>query len=543
MFDFNSPDDDGFVGKKDIQFDADARARLIDGIDKLANAVKVTLGPGGRNVIIQRRGQSPIITKDGVTVARHITLKDPHEDAGAQVVREAASRTNDVAGDGTTTATVLVQAIVHAGQKVLAAGHQPKRVKQGMECALEDILGTLRETATVVNSSEQIAHVGTISANGDKVIGNSIAKAMDRVGAQGIITIEDAKGMETSLELVDGIRLDRGYTSPYFVNDVERMRVEYENAYVLVTNRQIKTMLELIPILEKVQKESRPILIIADEVEGEALKLLTANKMQGKLECCVIVAPGRGAHRINLLQDISCMLGGTLVSDADGRSASELTLGDLGTCAKVTVTRTHTTLIQGGGDPEMRATRKGALEAQLTDDPTLDDVEVKKIQARLQIMGGAAAIIKVGGATEVELGERKDRIVDALNATQAAAEEGLVPGGGIALYRAAQFWRGAKSFQSMNHDEMVGYAIVLEACEAPLQQILENAGQNAAKTMAKIDDQPSKTMGFDAANGTFVDMLESGVIDPVKVTRTALENAISVGGIVLTVGASIVEVE
>lgn len=525
--------------KKDIQFDVDARDRLIRGVDKLADAVKVTLGPGGRNVIIHKSGQAPIITKDGVTVARHVVLADPHENAGAQVVKEAASRTNEVAGDGTTTATVLTQAIVRTGKKYLAAGHQPKSMGVGMELALDHIVDALVEIAEPVNSSQHIRHVGTISANGDEVIGNAISAAMDKVGVQGIITIEDAKGMETSLELVDGIRLDRGYTSPYFVNDVERMRVNYENAYVLVSNRQFKAMADLIPIMEKIVKEGRPILIIADEVEGEALKLLTANKMQGKLDCCVIVAPGRGEHRINLLGDIACMTGATLIADGDGRSMADLTLDDLGMCGKVIVTRTHTTLIQGRGDEANRGVRKASVEKLLSDQP--DDLETKKLQARLAILGGAAAIIKVGGATEVEMGERKDRIVDALNATQAAAEEGIVPGGGMALYRISRMLQESLKSIDMSTDERAGYMVVLQACESPLRQILENAGLQVDKILATLDGKPSQ-VGFNAAVGQFVDMVDSGVIDPVKVTRTALENAISVGGIILTVGASIVDV-
>lgn len=528
-------------GKKDIRFDSEARSRLIDGIDKLADAVKTTLGPGGRNVIIQKRGRTPIVTKDGVTVARHVVLSDPHEDAGAQVVREAASRTNDVAGDGTTTATVLVQALVHGGQKVLAAGHQPKLLKQGMERALADVVAELRRCAIAVTTSEQIAHVGTISANGEREIGDAIAEAMDVVGPQGIITIEEAKGMETHLELVDGIRLDRGYTSPYFVNDVDRMQVTYENAYVLVTNRQYKSMLDLVPVLEKVQKEAKPILIIADSVEGEALKLLTANKSQGRLECCVIVAPGRGEHRIDLLGDIAAMTGAKLITDGDGIKPEDIELDYLGVCGRITVTRHHTTLIQGSGDEDIKYARKAAVERKLLDDPTLDDVETRKLQARMQVLGGAAAIIKVGGATEVEMGERKDRIVDALNATQAAAEEGIVPGGGVALWRTSRALE-LEAHRQATADEQTGYRVVLDACCAPIRQILENAGQPAERVTARLEDMPSD-MGFNAAKGSYESMLRSGVIDPVKVTRSALENAVSVGGIVLTVGASIVEIE
>lgn len=527
------------VTKKNVMFDDDARRRLIVGVDKLANAVKVTLGPGGRNVIIQRKDDQPIITKDGVTVAQHIALVDPHEDVGAKAVAQAASRTNDLAGDGTTTATVLTQALIHAGQKVLAAKYVPKQVVLGVKKAADDVVEHLRSQATPIETSEQISFVGTISANGDKHIGDAIAKAMERVGANGIIDVDEAKGFETQLELIDGIRIERGYTSPYFVTDMNRMVVEFDDPYILVTNRRYKSLTELIPILERVQRESAPILIIADEVEGEALKLLTANKMQGKLDCCVICAPERGTRRVTLLDDIACMVGATLITDGDGRDMSDVTLNDLGRCKKLTISKTTTTMIGGMSDRNVRDERIKTLESQLASD-ILTDPERDFIQRRLAILGGAAAMIKVGGATELEMIERRDRIVDALNATQAAADEGIIPGGGVALYRTAKtLMSNIENIESP--DQRAGYMMMLEACTAPLRQILHNAGQNAEKIMAKLDDDDTYTYGYDAVRCAFVDMMKAGVIDPVKVTTTAVHNASSIGGIILTVGASIVD--
>lgn len=528
--------------KKDIRFNDDARSRIIEGIDILANAVKVTLGPGGRNVIIARDGQPPISTKDGVTVARHVRLRDAHHDAGAQVVLEAASRTNDVAGDGTTTATVLAQAIVHAGRRALAGGHQPKALKHGMELAKDDIITQLKSHARPVETSEQIANVGTISANGDKIVGDALAAAMDKVGSRGIITIEDAKGIDTQLELIDGVRLDRGYTSPYFVNDVEHMQVTFEDAYVLISDRTFKTIPEVLPLLERISKEGKPLLIIADEVKDDALKLMTMNKMRGQLHVCVIVAPGRGSSRIDLLGDLAAVLGGTVISTGDDHVGAELTLDQLGRCSKIVVTRTNTTLIGGAGDKgqdSSKDVRKRGIEEKIHLDPTIDELELGRLRERLGILCGAAAIIKVGGSTEVELGERRDRIVDALNATQAAADEGIITGGGTALYRAAHR-ASLERDRSIDESTRVGYDIVVSACSAPIRQILENAGFNAEKILAQVDMLEIE-QGFDAAAGQFVNMYEHGVIDPVKVSRSALENAVSVGGIIVTLGASIVD--
>lgn len=531
--------------KKNIRFNDDARLAIIAGIDKLANAVKITLGPGGRNVIIAREGQAPIVSKDGVTVAKSVRLENPHEDAGAQVALEAASRTNDVAGDGTTTATVLAQAIVHAGQRVLAAGHKPKAVKKGMELARDMIISSLKDMAIAVNTSEQIANVGTISANGDKIVGAALAAAMDRVGPQGIITIEDAKGIETQLELIDGIRLDRGYTSPYFVNDVERMQVVFENAYVLLSDRVFKSIPDVQILLEQISKEGRPLLVIADEVKDDALKMMTMNKMRGQLQICVVVAPGRGSSRIDQLGDMAAVLGGSVLTTGDDIAGVDIKLSHLGQCDKIVITRGTTTLIGGHGDhgdESQRAVRRKGVEETLSSGVIVDDVELGKFRERLAILGGAAAIIKVGGSTEVELGERRDRIVDALNATQAAAEEGIVPGGGLSLFRAAQI--ASKSSERKlitDESELVGYDIVVSSCSSPIRQILDNAGFNAEKIIAQIEESEDYYIGFDAAQGKLTDMIKAGIIDPVKVSRSALENAVSVGGIVVTLGASIVD--
>lgn len=544
MFNPNDPNDGAVIettSSSNIAFGDDARKQLLRGIDKLADAVQVTLGPGGRNVIIYRSGEQPIITKDGITVARHVNLADPHENAGACILREAASRTNDVAGDGTTTATVLARAIVKAGQRMLSAGHKPKLIKQGIDKAVNDVIDHISATTMKVDTLDQIRHVGTISANGDVLVGDSIARAMERVGLQGIITIEDAKGMETCLELVDGIKIDRGYTSPYFVNKPDIMHVEFDNPYVLVSNKTFKTNAEILPILEAVHKTGRPLLVIANEVADEALKLMTANKLQGTLATCVIVAPGRGDHRLELLDDIALMYGATLLTDGDGRRPESITIAELGTCSKVIVTRTNTTFIGTGASSnfDARVARRTELEAKLTLDVTLDDVETKKVQARLQILGGTAAIIKVGGVTEVEMGERKDRIIDALNATQAAGEEGIIPGGGVALFRASQALRKSLDVHSDDPSVIAGYHIVLDACNAPISMIIENVGLDFARIAIELEGTHG-TMGFDARTGKLMDMLESGILDPLKVTCCALKNAASVSGIILTVGASIV---
>lgn len=515
---------------RDILIDDKARRLLIVGINKLADVVKVTLGPGGRNVIIAQPGQAPIVTKDGVTVARHVFLPDPHEDAGAQVVKEVASRTNDVAGDGTTTATVIVQALVNEGQRLLAAGHNPKDIVRQMNDAAENVASYLAIRAEPIQSSEQICSIGTISANGDHVVGRALADAMTQVGPHGIITIEDAKGAETSLELVDGIRLDRGYTSPYFINDVDRMQVHLKNPWILVSDRQYKIAADLIPIMERAQKAGKSLLIIADEVADECLKALTINKTKGILQSCVIVAPGRGEHRIELLRDLSIVLGGTYISQGDDINGVTLLESHMGSCAEVIVTRTTTTLIRGAGSTAERDARRTVLEEQLSD-PTLDDVTRHDVQDEMAIVASAAAIIHVGGVTEVELHERKDRIIDALNATRAAAAEGIIPGGGMALYRASQDLMETRKQEP-------GGLMLLKSLRAPFVQILQNAGYEPEKLSAKLDDT-TWNMGIDANTGRCIDMLVAGVIDPVRVTRTALENAVSVAGIVLTVGASI----
>lgn len=538
---------EGPQSTRDIRFDADARDWLISGVDKLADAVKVTLGPGGRNVVIHRRGCRPTLTKDGVTVASHIKLQDPREDAGAQVVLQAASRTNDVAGDGTTTATVLAQAMVHAGRRALAAGHEPKGLKAGMNAACSDICTRIRELATPIDASLHISHVGTISANGDRSVGDAIAQAMERVGTQGIITVEDAHGGQTELELVDGVRFDRGYKSPYFINDPERAQVTFDDAYVLVSDRTFKTMADLLPIVEAVSREGRPLLVIAGDIEDEALKLLTLNKVRGTLKSCAIIAPGRGSGRVDLLGDIASIVGAEVLTMGDDRKGADIRVEHLGKCERIEVTRTHTTLVGGWAvrhAPEQRDLRKQGVEEQLRDDTTLGSKERGRLEERLAILGGAAAVIKVGGATEVEQGERRDRIIDALHATQAAAAEGVLPGGGMSLHRIAGEARDSRGAATSAFD--VGYDIVVDACCAPAVQVLTNAGHNPTSVIHNLsikthEHEDEHTWGFDAALGDECDMWERGIIDPAKVVRVALENATSVSAAVLTTGALIVE--
>lgn len=524
------------VQQHDVKFDDDARNAVCAGIDKLADAVKVTLGPGGRNVIIASRGRTPVVTKDGVTVARSIRLADPHADAGAQLIMQAASRTNDVVGDGTTTSTVLTQAIVHAGRRALAAGIHPQRIKEGMELACDHITQALRDMARQVTSREDLLNVATVSANGDADMGDVIATAVERVGPNGIITVSDTSGHTTTLELVDGVRLNRGYTSQYFVNDAERARVVLEKPYILTSECQFKTVQELLPIAEWCAGQGRPLLIIADDVKDEALKFLTGNKARGALNVCVIVAPGRGSARVDLLGDIVSIVGGQVMTQ--GHMMSQPAVDMLGQCDQVVVTRTETSLICGTatGSAEDRAARRINVEREL-EDPTLPDDRRARLRERLTILTGAAAIVHVGGVTEVELRERRDRIVDAINATQVASRSGIVPGGGCALVWARSSCRVPSDIE---HGVTVGYGIVLDACSSPLEQIASNAGHNHSRALAAVEDATG-CIGFDARTGDLVDMIDAGIIDPVDVTCASLSSAVSVGCIVVTLGASVVE--
>jgi chaperonin GroEL len=524
----------------DVKFDDDARNAVCEGIDKLANAVKVTLGPGGRNVIITSRGRTPVVTKDGVTVARSIRFADQHADAGAQLIMQAAARTNDVVGDGTTTSTVLTQAIVHAGRRALAAGIHPQRIKDGMELACDHVTQALREISRDVTSRDDLVHIATVSANGDADMGNVIATAVERVGPNGIITVSDTSGHTTTLELVDGVRFNRGYTSPYFVNDTERARVVLEKPYILTSDCQFKTVQELLPIAEWCVGQGRALLIIADDVKDEALKFLTGNKARGALNVCVVVAPGRGSARVDLLGDIVSIVGGQVMTQ--GHMMSQPAVDMLGQCDQVVITRTETSLICGaasGSPPDTtseRNARRINVEREL-EDPTLPDDRRARLRERLTILTGAAAIVHVGGVTEVELHERRDRIVDAINATQVASRSGIVPGGGCALVWARS---NCHVLGDTEHGVAVGYDIVLDACSSPLEQIAINAGHNPARALAAVEDATGH-IGFDARTGNLVDMIEAGIIDPVDVTCASLSSAVSVGCIVVTLGASVVE--
>lgn len=523
----------------DVKFGTEARLELSKGIDILADVVKVTLGPGGRNVVIARSGQPPIVTKDGVTCARHVVLENGHYDAGARIVLEAASRTNDLAGDGTTTATVLAQSLVRGANKLLSAGHQPRHMTLGLNKVLDDILDELAAASHAISGRDDLARIGTISANGDTEIGTMLADAFEAVGPGGIVTVEDGRGHKTVLDVIDGIKLGgRGYTSPYFVNDVERMRVTFEDAYILITDMTFKTMVDVMPLLELVHREGKPLLIIASAVVDEALKLITVNKTRGTLQSCVIVAPGRGTARVELLHDIAARVGGNVLLEGSGRSCGDLTLADLGRCTKVIVTQHDTVLVGGAGDQELVGQRMEGLEhvAQLgRQDSGL-------ISERRAILTGAAAIVKVGGATDIEVGERRDRIVDALNAVKAAMVEGIIPGGGCTLLHIARKLHDEVKSGKRVIDEMsaAGYMLGLQACEAPFRQIAENAGYSAEKALTQMT---SSKLGVDATTGDVVDMLEAGIIDPVKVTSTAYTNAVSIANTVISIGASLVEVK
>lgn len=526
------------IQQHDVKFDDDARNAICAGIDKLADAVKVTLGPGGRNVIIASRGKTPIVTKDGVTVARAIRLSDPHADAGAQLIMQAASRTNDVVGDGTTTSTVLTQAIVHGCKRALAAGIHPQHLKKGMELACEHVIDTLKKSAYQIKSRDDLLNVAKISSNGDSTMGDVIATAVERVGSNGIISVSNTSGHTTTLELVDGVRFERGYTSQYFVNDLERSRVVLERPYILVSDCQFKTMQELLPIAEMCASQGRSLLIIADDVKDEALKFLTGNKARGALNVCVVVAPGRGSARIDLLGDIVSIVGGQVVTMGSSLT-SQPTIDVLGECEQIIVTRTETSLICGTSTvTNDRAARRVNVEREL-EDPTLPDDQRSRLRERLTILTGAAAIVHVGGVTEVELHERRDRIIDAINATQVALRSGIIAGGGCALARAR-----LSCIISDDTDPGIfaGYKIVLSACTVPLEQIARNAGLNHTRILANIEDGNSNIIGFDVTTGNVIDdMIIAGIVDPVDVTCASLTSAISVGSIVVTLGASVIE--
>lgn len=524
---------------KDIKFDVEARDGLKRGVDALANAVKVTLGPKGRNVIIGRSfGAPPIVTKDGVSVAKEIELEDPLENMGAQMVKEVASKTNDLAGDGTTTATVLAQAIVKEGLKNVAAGANPMDLKRGIDKAVEAIVADLaKQSKEVGNSSEKIKQVASISANNDDVIGDLIAKAFGKVGKEGVITVEEAKGTETYVDIVEGMQFDRGYLSPYFVTNSDKMVTDLENPYILLYDKKVSTMKDLLPILEPVAQSGKPLLIIAEDVDGEALATLVVNKLRGSLKIAAVKAPGFGDRRKAMLEDIAILTGGTVISEERGFTLENTTLEMLGTAERVTIDKDNTTVVNGAGDKSLIKNRVNQIKAQI--ETTTSDYDKEKLQERLAKLAGGVAVLYVGAASEVEMKEKKDRVDDALHATRAAVEEGIVAGGGVALVRAKSV---LNDITTENLDETTGIQIVARAIEAPLRTIVENAGGEGSVVVSKVMEG-KKDFGYDAKTETYVDMLKAGIIDPKKVTRIALENAASVAGMILTTECALVDIK
>jgi chaperonin GroEL len=525
---------------KQVLFRDDARAELLEGVNILAEAVKVTMGPRGQNVVIEQQGAPPILTKDGVTVAQAINLKDKFKNLGVQMVKEAASRTAEVAGDGTTTATVLSQAIFKEGLKVLAAGYLDSEVRKGIALAEQHITTQLKNSAQPVTTDEEIIQVGAISANGDRQIGELLCQAIDAVGRDGVITVEEAKGFKTTLSIVEGAEIDRGYLSPYFINNHEKMTVELDKPYVLLINKKISTLNEILPILEKAHKAQASLLVVADDIEGEAMQGLVVNKMKGILNVCAIRAPAFGEARVNVLNDLGLLLGCTPFSAAEGSELSSISLDDLGTCRKVVVHKYSTVFIDCAAPPEDIKALTEILHTQL-EDPAADDNSKDLLRRRLGMLAGGVAILRVGGATEIELKERKDRVDDALHATQAAIEEGIVPGGGVALVRAAKTLDKFPK-KGMSEGVKVGITLVQKACYEPLQQIVKNSGGSSEVILEKVLGLRDNR-GYDAAAEQIVDMLDAGIIDPVKVVRSALENASSAASMLLSVGAAMVEDE
>ncbi|RKS00613.1 chaperonin GroEL [Flavobacterium sp. 102] len=523
---------------KDIKFDIEARDGLKRGVDALANAVKVTLGPKGRNVIIGKSFGGPNVTKDGVTVAKEIELKDPLENMGAQMVKEVASKTNDLAGDGTTTATVLAQAIVKEGLKNVAAGANPMDLKRGIDKAVEAIVADLGKQAQVVGSdSEKIKQIASISANNDEVIGELIATAFGKVGKEGVITVEEAKGTDTYVDVVEGMQFDRGYLSPYFVTNPEKMEVELERPYILLYDKKVSSLKELLPILEPVAQSGKPLLIIAEDVDGEALSTLVVNKLRGALKIAAVKAPGFGDRRKAMLEDIAILTGGTVIAEESGYTLENTTLEMLGTAEKVTIDKDNTTIVNGAGEADMIKNRVNQIKAQM--ETTTSDYDKEKLQERLAKLAGGVAVLYVGAASEVEMKEKKDRVDDALHATRAAVEEGIVAGGGVALLRAKSVLADLKSD---NADEATGIQIVSRAVESPLRTIVENAGLEGSVVVAKVSEGKAN-FGYNAKTDEYVDMLKAGIIDPKKVTRVALENAASVAGMILTTECALVEIK
>jgi len=523
------------MAAKEVKFGRNAREKMLRGVDILADAVKVTLGPKGRNVVIDKSFGAPRITKDGVSVAKEIELEDKFENMGAQMLREVASKTNDTAGDGTTTATVLGQAIVQEGAKAVAAGMNPMDLKRGIDLAVAEVVAELLKKAKKINTSEEVAQVGTISANGEVEIGKMIAEAMQKVGNEGVITVEEAKTAETELEVVEGMQFDRGYLSPYFVTNPDKMVADLEDAYILLHEKKLSNLQALLPVLEAVVQTSKPLIIVAEDVEGEALATLVVNKLRGGLKIAAVKAPGFGDRRKAMLEDIAILTGGQVISEDLGIKLESVTLDMLGRAKKVSITKENTTIVDGAGKKAEIDARVGQIKQQIEE--TSSDYDREKLQERLAKLAGGVAVIRVGGATEVEVKEKKDRVDDALNATRAAVEEGIVAGGGTALLRAS----AKVSVKGINADQEAGIAIVRRALQAPARQITTNAGEEASVIVGKILENASETYGYNTANGEYGDLIALGIVDPVKVVRTALQNAASVAGLLITTEAMIAE--
>jgi chaperonin GroEL len=524
------------MAAKELRFSSDARDRMLRGVEILNNAVKVTLGPKGRNVVVEKSFGAPRITKDGVTVAKEIELADKFENLGAQLVREVASKQNDLAGDGTTTATVLAAAIVKEGTKAVAAGLNPMDLKRGIDLAVNAVVADLKKNSKKVTSNEEISQVGTISGNGDKSIGEMIANAMQKVGNEGVITVEEAKSLETELDVVEGMQFDRGYLSPYFITNAEKMTAELEEPYILVHEKKLSSLQSLLPVLEAVVQTGKPLLIVAEDVEGEALATLVVNKLRGGLKVAAVKAPGFGDRRKAMLEDISILTAGQMISEELGIKLENVTLGMLGRAKRVRIEKEATTIIDGAGDKKDIEARIAQIKSQIAD--TTSDYDREKLQERLAKLAGGVAVIRVGGATEVEVKEKKDLVEDALNATRAAVEEGVLPGGGVPLLRAIKALEGVKV---VNADQRTGVDIVRKAIQAPARQIIDNSGADGAVIVGKLLENSSYTHGYDAQTGEYGDLTKLGIIDPTKVVRTALQDAASIAGLVITTEATIVE--
>ena len=524
------------MAAKDVRFGSDARTAMMEGVDILANAVKVTLGPKGRNVVLEKSFGAPRITKDGVTVAKDIELKDKFQNMGAQMVKEVASKANDTAGDGTTTATVLAQAITQEGAKAVAAGMNPMDLKRGIDMAVEAVVASLEGQAKKITTSDEVAQVGTISANGEGEIGSMIAEAMQRVGNEGVITVEEAKSLETELDVVEGMQFDRGYLSPYFVTDAEKMKVVMEEPYILLHEKKLTSLQDMLPILEKVVQSGRPLMIIAEDIEGEALATLVVNRLRGGLKVAAVKAPGFGDRRKAMLEDIAILTNGTVISEEVGIKLDSVTLDMLGTAKRVEITKEETTIVDGAGEKEEIEARCNQIRAQA--DETSSDYDREKLQERLAKLAGGVAVIRVGGATEVEVKERKDRVDDAMHATRAAVQEGIVAGGGVALVKAI---KALEAVSGENGDQEVGVRIIRRALEAPARQIANNAGADGSVIVGKLLENEDATTGYNAQSGEFTDMIKAGVIDPAKVVRSSLQNAASVAGLLITTEAMVAE--